>query len=102
MIVCLNCTPPVCNCHENRNQSLLTAFGCFIKTDAVRVCHSHENGNPRLLKKSFYSLRLFYKNRRSLKRNNVRGYINIKHGFPPDKNTRVQAAKEEQILKSRE
>jgi hypothetical protein len=33
-------------------------------------------------KNSFYSLRLFYKNRRSLKRNNVRNYINIKHGFP--------------------
>jgi hypothetical protein len=32
----------------------------------------------------------------------LKNYINIKHGFPPDKNTRVQAAKEEQILKTRE
>jgi hypothetical protein len=81
--VCFVC---VCHCHENGSLSresgnpcllknslrlsLFTAFGCFIKTDAVWVCHSRvfnicsslaactrvflSGGNPCLLNNSFY------------------------------------------------
>jgi hypothetical protein len=41
---------------------------------SLSVCHSRESGNPRLIKNSFLHF--------AFKRNNVRGYINIKHGFP--------------------